>query len=270
MRASVVLVACGIAIAIASDARAQPYPDVTPIPTTTNAARMHAFASDREIVERIRRGVAALDRRDDAAASREFARVGTLHPHEPQASTALYDLGIALAHLGELDASVAAFSDAIVRDPGFLAARANLITVHLRRGDLPAARSAADALVAIAPESSRALYARGLVALRAGDAQTARADFSKLAASDPRYAIAHYDLALAEIKLADYAAAERELGIAIVLSPTYVRARLALGSVLLREGKRDDARANFDAAARIASDVALHNLAVSLRDAIVR
>ncbi len=200
----------------------------------------------------------------------EFTRAIALHPLEPQASTAFYDLGLARAGSADLDAAAAAFAEAIARDPGFLAARANLVTVQLRRNDLAAARRTADAFIAVAPESARALYARGIVALQTGDARTALADFRKLLVHDPRYAVAHYDLALAEQKLGAYPDAERELREAISLAPAYARASLALGAVLLHEGKRDDARAAFDAAARSANDLALHNLAISLRDAIVR
>lgn len=275
MSANLARTLCRIALAAAfasvpTLAMGQPYPGVTPMPITTDPARMHALATDREIRVRISLGVAALRRNDDASAEQQFARALDLHPGEPQASTAAYDLGIALANRNHLDAAAHWFADAIARDRGFLAARANLVSVQLRRGDLQAARVAANDLVAIAPASARAVYARGLVALRSGDATTARADFGKLAAADPTYAVAHYDLALAEVDLAAYADAERELTLALDLSPSYVRARLALGAVLLREGKRDDARLAFDRAARTASDPQARNLAIALRDAIAR
>jgi len=251
-------------------AAAQPYPGVTPVPRTTDAAALHALANDREIGERIRLGIAALARGAWPAARDEFARALALHPREPQGSTASYDLGIALTNAGDLDAAARAFEAAIALDRGFLAARANLVTVQLMRGDLAAARAAADAYVALAPDSARAAYARGIAALRAGDAATALADFRRLLARDPKYAVAHYDLALAEQRLNDDAAAERELRAALALVPGYARARAALGAILLHEGKRDEARAAFDAAARDADDPALRNLATSLRDAIAR
>lgn len=269
MRLAVGLVALFYGL-VAGVAVAQPYGGVTPVPRTTDMARLHALASEREIAERIRLGIRALDRGEWRTARDEFTHATALQPGEPQASTAYYDLGVANANANELDAAVAAFGAAIARDPGFLAARANLVTVHLMRGDLSAARAAANDLVALAPDSARALYARGLVALRAGDAAAALADFRHLLARDPTYAVAHYDLALAEQRLDDFTAAERELRAALALVPAYARASVALGAVLLHEGKRVQARDAFDAAARDASDVALHNLATSLRDAIVR
>lgn len=255
-------------VAVAADA--QSYPSVAPTPHATDRASLAALAQQREIVERLRLGLAALAARDASAAATQFARVLALHPHEPQASTAYYDLGLADAGLARFDRAASAFESAIARDPNFIAARVNLVSALLAEDDLTAARVAADALVAIAPESARALYARGVVALRAGDAATARSDFRRLLGNDPTYAVGHYDLALAEEKLGSFTDAERELRAALALAPRYTRASIALGAVLLREGKRDEARATFDSAATDTSDIALRNLALSLRDAVVR
>jgi len=63
--------------------------------------------------------------------------------------------------------------------------------------------------------------------------------------------------------------AQREFSASLDLSPGYARARFALATVLLRTGKRADARAAFDRAARDANgDAALVNLALSMRNAI--
>ncbi len=249
--------------------RAQPYPGITPVPRTTDPAVQRSFAIDREIAERIRLGIEAEARHDFSAALTQFDRALALAPREPQASTAFYDRGIAQAGLGDEPAAADSFREAVRRDPGFLAARANLVAVELAAGDLDAARAAADAFVRAAPDSARALYGRGLVALRTGDTVTARDDFKKLLAADPAYAVAHYDLALVEQRAGRYGEAERELRAALGLFTGYVRARLALGAVLLREGKRSEARDAFDAVTHLpGTDPALRNLAVALRDAI--
>lgn len=248
--------------------RAQPYPGVTPAPRTTDPAKLRAYATAREITARIALAFSDESRSDWNGAAAELERAIALHPAEPQGSTALYDLGIARAQLQQFDAAETAFAKAIVLDPGFLAARANLVTVQLMRGDLDAARRSADAFVAAAPDSARALYSRGIVALRAGDPATALGDFKRLLGFNPGYALGHYDLAIAELKSGRSAEAERELRTAIALAPDYARAMLALGAVLLRENRRTEAKAEFDAAARVSQDVALRGLATSLRDAI--
>jgi len=251
-------------------ARAQSYPGAAPIPRTTDPATLHRLATQREIVERIRIGFRAETNGQWAAAAAEFVRVIALDPPEPQGSTAYYDLGNALAAQSDYADAATAFERAIARDPGFLAARANLVTVYLLAGNVPAARAAADAFLAIAPDSARALYARGITALRSGDAPTALHDFRALSSADPSYAVAHYDIAIAEQQLGRYDDAERELRTAISLSTGYARARIALGAVLLHEGRKDEARVAFDDAAQSTQDAALRTLATSLRDAIAR
>jgi Flp pilus assembly protein TadD len=247
----------------------QTYPSMTPVPRTTSAPALRDLATQREVEERFRIGLDDLAGHDWKGASEEFGRVVALNPPEPKGSTARYDLAIAFASLQRYDDAARQLRGAIALDPGFLAAMANLISVDLQRGDLREARSVADRFVALAPDSARALYARGIVALQAGDAATARDDFGKLLHSNPSYAVAHYDLALAEERMGQFVAAERELRNALSLSPTYARAEFALGAVLLRQGRRGEARDAFVRTFRdAAGDPALQNIAAAMRDSI--
>ena len=263
-------IALGVALplACAGPSFAQVYPGATPVPRSTDAAALRELAIRREVVERIRAGAAAERDGRWADAEASLVRAVALHPIEPQGSTALYDLALAQANLREFAAAAASLREAISRDPGFLAARANLVVVLLSGGDLDGARGAADAFVRAAPSSARAVFSSGLVALRQNDEARALRAFRELIARDPAYAVAHYEVALAEEELGAFADAERELRDAIGLAPKYARARLALGIVLLHEGKRGEARTTFDDVARDGRDVALRNLAVSLRDAL--
>lgn len=264
----IAIAACaGVAL---SQTNTQGYPSAPrPLPRTTSAPQLRAQAVQREIHERFRIGLDAEQRRDWSAAAPEFERIVALHPAEPQFSTAYYDLGIAYANLHRLDDAARAFQSAIDGDPGFLAAMANLISVDLARRDVRGARAVADRFVQAAPDSARALYARGIVALQSGDYATAQSDFGRLVQNDPQYAVAHYNFGLAQVRLGQYASAEHEFTIALQLAPAYSRARFALGTVLLREGKRAEARSAFERVAKDSSgDPALQNLAVSMRDAI--
>jgi Tfp pilus assembly protein PilF len=252
--------------AAAAGASAQTYSRPTAAPRTTDAGALTAQAREREIHERFNRGVGAEERGDWSAAAAEFRRVIALDPPEPRGSTARYDLALAEIHLGHDDPAARLLEDALHRDPRFAAAAANLVALHLRRGDVAAARAAADRFVAFAPDSALARYDRGLAALRAGDLDTARADFRALIGSDPAYAVAHYDLALVELRAGRNDAARAELEQALTLSPGYARARFALGTVLMRDGRRADARVAFDRCARDAADPALRALAIDLRD----
>ncbi len=269
MRADVPALALCLLAAGNAAAPAQDYPTAVPAPQTTSIPQLHAIARSREVHERFALGLAAEQRGDWAQGASEFERIVQLHPAEPQYSTAHYDLAIAYANLKRLDDSAREFGAAIQGDPGFLAAMANLIAVDIARGKLGQARRTADLFVAAAPDSARALYSRGLVALRTGDFAVAQRDFSQLLRNDPQYALAHYNLGIAQTKLGDYGSAQRELSIALDLAPGYARARFALGTVLLREGKRAQARQAFDRVVRDANgDPALANLALAMRDAI--
>lgn len=263
------LLATVVACCVLTAPAAAQYATPRPVPRTTSAPALRALATRREIEERFTIGLRALARSDFAAASGEFERIVALNPGEPQGSTARYDLALAYANAGRNADAAQQLRAALALDPGFLAAMANLVSVDVASGNLAEARRVADRYVALAPDAARALYARGIVALHDGDALTARTDFGKLLHVNPSYALAHYDLALAEEQLGRYDAAQRELEVAVTLSPTYARARFALGVVLLRQGRRADARETLQrAAADAGGDAALANLASSLRDSI--
>lgn len=256
-----------VALIAPAIATAQMY-DVTPAPRSTDPAALRNAALAREIRERFTRGNAAIARGDDAAAVAEFEAVLRRNPPEPQNSTAHYNLARALADGGNLERAAGELRLALARDPGFLAAYANLIAIELRLGDLAGARELADRFVRLAPDSARALYSRGLIALQTGDAATAQADFMKLLGANPAYAPAHYDLALVELKAGRLAGAERELLAALAVVPAYPRARFALGVVLLRQGRREEARSAFERVLREANDPGLRNLALAMRDTL--
>jgi tetratricopeptide (TPR) repeat protein len=256
-------------VALLSQTAAGSYSPASPVPRTTSAPALRAIAVRREIEERFTIGLDAEARGDWSSAGAEFERILALRPSEPQGSTARYDLAIAYANLNRNDDAARELRAALALDPQFLAAMANLVAVDLARGDLREARIFADRYVALAPDSARALYSRGIVALQSGDYSTARDDFGKLLHNNPSYALAHYDLALAEERLGRYDAAERELRSALAIAPAYARARFALGVVLLREGEHAQARDAFARATIDAvGDPALANLAAAMRDSI--
>lgn len=258
-----------LAAAVTAAALGQTYPMRTTAPRTTSAPALRDLAIAREIEERFRIGLDDEQHGDWKAAAAEFERIVAYKPAEPKGSTAHYDLAIAYANLGRNDEAARELRAALVLDPEFLAAMANLVAVDLARNDLHEARSIADRYLQLDPDSARALYSRGIVALEAGDAQMAKGDFGKLLTQNPAYAVAHYDLALAEERLQRYDAAERELRAALALAPAYARARFALGAVLLHEGRRGEARTAFAQCTRdAAADPALATIAAAMRDSI--
>lgn len=249
--------------------RAQDYGMQSPVPRTTSVPALRDAARQREIRERFSIGLSADARGDWNKAAPEFERILQLSDAEPQHSTAAYDLARAYAGMHRLDDAAKMLKLAITADPEFLAAYANLISIDIARHDLREARTFADRFVALAPDSARALYTRGLVALQSGDPNTAAADFGKLLQNDPSYAVAHYDLGLSELRRNRLDEAQREFEAAVGLAPAYARARFALATVLLKRGHRAEARVALDATVRDSgADPALRNLAQALRDEI--
>ena len=270
MRFRIPIVAiAGAFAALASVASAQQYGTHTPIPKSTSLPALRASAQAREVKTRFAIGLAADAQNDWANAAPEFERILQLMQTEPEHSTAAYDLARAYAGLHRYDEAAQSLKAAIAGDPQFLAAYANLISVDLLRGNLSEARTYANRFVALAPDSARALYSRGLAALQSNDGAAAIADFGKLLQSNPSYAVAHYDLGIAETQISHIEEAQREFETAVRLAPSYARAQFALATVLLKEGRRPQARVALEAAIRDSqSDPALHNLATALRDEI--
>lgn len=247
----------------------QAYPSAAPAVRTTSLPALRDLARARAVHERFSSGLQAERRGDWQSAIAEFEQILSLHPVEPQSSTAHYDLGIAYANAHRLDDAAAQFRSALAGDSGFLAAMANLIAVDLLRGDLAEARAVSARLLSVAPDSARGLYSQGIVALRENDVAAARNVFSQLLRLNPQYAVAHYDLGVIEVRAQRFTSAQREFELALDLAPNYARARFALGAVLLREGRRGEARAAFERVVRDPNgDLALQNLAQAMRDAI--
>src|SRR4029077_2017253 len=110
------LTAALLLVLASTAANAQSYPQAGPVPRSTDSATMLGAARQREIRERIEIGFRAELKGEWKRAVAEFARVLTLAPPEPQGSTARYDLGLAQAHLGQLDAAAESFAAAIALD----------------------------------------------------------------------------------------------------------------------------------------------------------
>jgi tetratricopeptide (TPR) repeat protein len=269
MRLRIPIVVVVALCVLTPSARAQEYGSHAPAPATTSIPALRADARAREVKQRFMLGLDAESRADWSHAAPEFERILQLSTVEPEHSTAAYDLARAYAGLHRLGDAARMLKAAISADPEFLAAYANLISIDVSRGDWTEARTFADRFVALAPLSARALYSRGLVALDTADSATAVADFGKLLQLSPSYAVAHYDLGIAETTEKHFAEAQREFQEAVRLAPNYARAQFALATVLLKEGRKTEARSALDATIRdSASDIALLNLASALRDAI--
>lgn len=143
-------------------------------------------------------------------------------------------LGIALAHVDDLDGAEAALRQAILFNTTSVRARTNLANVFYRRGNLDAAEAAYREAIRINPTLPNPLYNLGLT--------------------------------LRQKK--DYAGAEAELREAVRVDPTYAPAQVSLADILRLRGDLDESVAAFEECLRLnpSSAPARVGLALALLD----
>jgi tetratricopeptide (TPR) repeat protein len=223
-------------------AHAQMYGEATEPPLLTDVTVATRLINQRKIHEHFQRGLAAEAQGNWQTAVNEFASIPALSPSKAQLSTTWYDLGLAQAHLGLNRQALNNFNQALALDPQFAAAAANAVVTALHTNDAQGARVAARRFSTIAPRSVLARYDSGLAALKAGRDSEARSIFDALLVDDASLAIVGYNLAVIDIRAKDFLRARDELKRTLIIAPHYSRARLAMGFVLIRLGRRLEAR----------------------------
>ncbi len=203
---------------------------------------------------------------------------------DPAFVPALKELAGAALTTGRLDEAAAALEKAALARPRDSNALADLGNVYLQQGRVEAARGALARALAIDPDTPRANNTMGLALLRQGDPDSAgrhfrsaiRAQpdlaeahnnlgnvlasqraydeagfhFAQAIRSDPNSVEAHHSYGLVLALTKAYPRAVVELETAIRLAPDLFAAHLDLAEVLVSMGRRAEARAHFEAAAR--------------------
>ena len=112
-------------------------------------------------------------------------RLAPLLAQAPPHLDVLTAQGMAVAALGRRDEALATFERAGRVDPSNPMVRVNAGTVHLMKGDLPAARAAFEAALAMDPDLARAHNSLGVIAAREGRSEEAIGHWKRAAALDP-------------------------------------------------------------------------------------
>lgn len=166
----------------------------------------------------------------------------------------LYNEGADALKVGDVDAALQRFQEALEAEPDMVAAMEALMIVQLRREDHAAAAAAAERYLAHAPGDKRALQIRyeayrqlgetakaeeafralseadpvamasaflqsGIDKFHAGDAAGAIADLERTLELDPEQSIAHYHLGLAHTNQGNTAQAKRHLEAFVAAAP---------------------------------------------------
>ncbi len=125
---------------------------------------------------------------------------------------------------------------------------------HHQRGELAAARSVYEAVLARTPQHFDALHLLGVLSLQTGDAKQAAALIEQALASaspHPQHADAHVNLGTALKALGRLDDALAAFARATTLNPRHADAHYNRGNLLRTHGDLDTARASFEAALRL-------------------
>lgn len=185
-------------------------------------------------------GYAALGQYD--AALRDFDQALKF---APDATDARFNRGAAYSKLGKWDQALGDFDallEAVPNDPNTLYARA---WVQSQRGDDAAAIADLDQVLAQAPDDMDALVDRGGLNIRAGRYDAAAKDFSALLKLEPSSAAAAYNRGRANYAAGKFKAAAADFATALKLRAdnpyAALRAHLAQGRVAGKLAKDDPA-----------------------------
>jgi tetratricopeptide (TPR) repeat protein len=195
---------------------------------------------------------------DTAQARAHLARRGEGDPRLPDplvdelagllaGTRALYFRGIEAVREGHYDVAVAAFTEALAREPGNVNARVTLARAHYLAGDRDSARRGLDAALERQPDHDPGLFLRGVLAEEDGDPQAAVARYRRVLAATPGHAGAHHFLASALMRRGAYGEAAAHYGAAVRALPQNRPARLQEALALVRAGDHPGARARLEA-----------------------
>lgn len=202
------------------------------------------------------------------------------HPRWPEPYVAL---GKAYSHVGQTDAAVKAFQQALDRhaedhdaldgianvllaadrkaeaiailergarryanDDHFLL---NLGNTYLREGKIPEAQDALHKTLAVNPENVEARNLLGLCGVRSGDTQGAELNFREAIRLEPLRSEPHNNLATLLVGRQEFHEAEFQFRRALALNPQYADAHHGLGLLLILTKRADEAGAEFEDAA---------------------
>lgn len=122
--------------------------------------------------------------------------------------------GLYFFALGELQKSVAHFSEALRIDPVSHAARMGRGAAYAKMGRMEDAEADFSVAIESKPRDPRAYHFRGLARLGRGDRQAAIEDFSIAIEINPRYGIAYYSRGTARSELGDLDGAGADMAMA--------------------------------------------------------
>ena len=177
-----------------------------------------------------------------------------------------FQLGEALRNAGRTAESVAAYREAIKRNPQMVAAQESLGVALRRAGQLAEAVETLKHTTQMAPTRAAAWHELGLAHNAQGNAVEATKAIEKAIALDPDLPAPHSNLGIVLLSTGDHAKAETAFREAIRIQPDYADAHGNLANLLAGRGDATNARRHFETALRFQPKNAAirYNYAVAL------
>jgi tetratricopeptide (TPR) repeat protein len=194
------------------------------------------------------------------------ALYGKTIAENPDCWLAHYNLGVALARRGQVDAAIAHYQQALKSKPDFAEAHYNFGVALARRGRVDAAVAHFQQAVTIKPDFAEAHDHLGVALIRRGQVDAAVAHYEKALEIKPDYALAHDNLGVALARRGQVDAAIAHYQQALEIKPDYALAHNNLGVAFVRRGQVDAAIAHYEQALKFKPDLtdARYNLGVAL------
>jgi tetratricopeptide (TPR) repeat protein len=181
----------------------------------------------------------------------------------------LYNIsGTCCARLGQLDAAIKSYEQALAIKPNYAEAHSNLGVTLNNLGQLEEAVKSYDKALAIKPDYAEAHYNLGITLKELGQLEAAVKSYEKALAIKPNFAKAHSNLGATLNDLGQLDAAVKSFEQALAIKPDYAEAHSNLGNTLKELGQLDAAVKSYEQALAIKPDYAeAHsNLGVTLKE----
>ena len=192
----------------------------------------------------------------------------TLVTQFPQSAILFNIQGVVLKGLGQLDASVEAYSKALAIKPDYAEAYKNMGVSLQEHGKLEEAIEAYNKALAIKPDYAEAYNNMGNALKNQGKVEEAVASYKKALSFKPDHADAYYNMGIAlqdQSKLEEAISSYKK---ALSLKPDDAEAHNNIGNALKEQGKLDDAKASYEKALSLKPDYAkaYNNMGSTLKD----
>ncbi|MDB4987965.1 MAG: repeat protein [Myxococcaceae bacterium] len=160
-----------------------------------------------------------------------------------------------LTQMGRPAEAITTARAALKRDERFVPAMMSLVQANLSTGKVELADSILDQALSIDGKNAQLHYFKGKRYAADSRLSDAITEFRKAVELDPDFAEARMELGLRLLAGANYDEALQQLQAVDKLSPRLVEVQLALGDAYRSKGQWTDAKASFDKALRMRSDL---------------